>query len=108
MGGYAFSMGVHVFLATASPQPEQSLEGFLIWSGILVGVLVVGIMIVARVRRMLEPEDEDTPDGFTLHGLRELRARGQLTDAEFEHARTALIERIKSAAERDDAASAGR
>ena len=92
--------------ALATPLPrsaeDQSLEGFLIWSAILIGAVLIGVFIVSRVRRMIDPREENqAPDGFTLHGLRQLRSSGQITEEEFQRAREALIERVKSSATPD-------
>lgn len=58
--------------------------------GFLLVLLVVGGYVAVRVvrRRLGSTEQLDT---FTLQDLRELRAQGQLSDAEYERLRVMLI-----------------
>jgi hypothetical protein len=99
--------------ATATGRPAGSGSGRAFsdlapWLGILGLVVIVGGVVLLRLRRRIR-EDEGTPTvGFTLHDLREMHARGELTDEEFQRARDALVDGVRRAAERapDDRDSA--
>jgi uncharacterized membrane protein len=71
---------------------------------ILTVVIVVGAIVITVVRRSLRDDPSTIAEGFTLHGLREMHARGDLSDDEFERARDAMIGRIRAAADREAAA----
>lgn len=68
-----------------------------IWSGVLIVVALLGLAAILIAKSALKPSDEAV-DGFTLHGLRRMRAEGMLTADEFERAKASLIARIKEAA----------
>jgi hypothetical protein len=56
---------------------------------------------VVYVKKWMQADDDEAePIGFTLGDLRRMHKRGQLTDAEFETARTQMIAATKRAAER--------
>src|SRR5438045_4416321 len=85
----------------------------VVWSGVLVGVLIVGMVIVAKVKRRLQQPDEPISAGFTLSDLRQLHKSGQMTDEEFERAKEKVVEAARRATERqevrrDSATGAGR
>jgi len=67
------------------------------WSGLL---LVIGIPAIilcwlgarALKRRLLRHQSSEQP--FTIQGLRDLRARGQITEQEFEAMRAAVLQQF--------------
>ncbi len=58
-------------------------------------LIVVGTFVLTALRRSLRPKETDPAEGFTLHGLRRMHARGDLTDEEFARAKAAVIERTR-------------
>lgn len=72
----------------------------------LLAFVAIGFLVIAWLRRQLtDREDASDDDGFTLEGLRRLRADGRITVDEFEAARAALIARVRGSdrSENDDA-----
>lgn len=76
----------------------QSWSDVALWSAVLFLVLCAGMVVIIFVRRGVQraAQEAANPDGFTLQGLRDMHARGLIDDAEFERARAAIIERVKS------------
>ena len=62
----------------------------VVWSMVLLAAVVVGYAAVAWVRRKLRQPDEPASLGFSLEDLRKMHHLGQLTDEEFERARTRM------------------
>ncbi|MFK7960128.1 MAG: hypothetical protein AB8G96_06345 [Phycisphaerales bacterium] len=90
---------------TAHAAPGRSAGGLfsdvLPWVIGLVVIAVVGGVVIVRVRRALrDPEEAPGGVGFTLHDLRTMHARGEMTDVEFRAARDAMIAGVKDAAAR--------
>ncbi|QOJ17050.1 MAG: SHOCT domain-containing protein [Phycisphaeraceae bacterium] len=91
-------------LPTDAPVPAiladstQSWGDVALWSAVLFLLLCAGMVVIIFVRRGVQRTtgESDTPDGFTLQGLRDMHAQGLIDDAEFERARQAIIERVKS------------
>lgn len=73
----------------------------------LIGFLFVGALVLAgggiytalAVRKWMRTDDSPT-EPFTLHDLRELHARGELTEAEFQALRAEMIGAARGRAER--------
>lgn len=64
-------------------------------------VAIVGGVVIIRVRRALrDPDEAPGGVGFTLHDLRSMHARGEMTDVEFRAARDAMIAGVKDQAAR--------
>ncbi len=75
------------------------------WAAVvLVAMGLLGVIALAVRRRLLRPEAPDAAGsmGFTLAGLREMHAKGQLTDEEFDHAKRRLIANARSRMADDD------
>jgi len=70
------------------------------WSLVLVGLLLVGFVAVAQLKKRLIKPDDGMSGGFTLSDLRALHKAGKMTDAEFEKAKEAVVTAAKRAAER--------
>jgi len=56
-----------------------------------VAALIAGYVLTRRYRRQLERTTREAP--FTLQDLRDLRARGEITDQEYESMRAMMIGR---------------
>ncbi len=64
------------------------------WLLLFMGLVIVGGVIIMLARRLLNDTSSSTQPGFTLHDLRALHAKGELTDEQFERAREAMISRV--------------
>jgi len=67
----------------------------VIWSLVLVAVVFVGYVLVAWVRRRVRQSDQPETVGFSLADLRRLHREGQLSDEEYERARSKLLAALK-------------
>src|SRR3954471_17691974 len=67
------------------------------WLILLIGVVLAGAVVIYFIRRYLRSDDPHAADGFTLHDLREMHEAGDLTDAEFQRAKAAMIGRLRTA-----------
>lgn len=76
----------------ASPGTRLAAD-VLPWLGALILAVLVGVGAIHLVRRWLKRQD-DPPGDFTLQQLRDLHAAGNLTDEEFERAKSAVIGRL--------------
>ena len=65
------------------------------WLVVLLVVVVAGAILLAFLRRATHASDASIREGFTIHDLRTLHARGDLTDAEFARAKAAVIARAQ-------------
>ena len=87
---------------TYTPSHRDS-SSVIIWSCVMIVVIVVGFAIVLRVRKGLSEEEPPSgpSTGFTLSDLRKLHRDGQMSDEEFERAKTKIVAAARKAAERD-------
>lgn len=60
----------------------------------------MGGMLIYFVRKWMAGDSSTPAEGFTLQDLRDLHARGELTDEEYQNARTAMIGRVKHATQK--------
>lgn len=67
----------------AADAEAKAFEAVLWFGAILLIVMAAGA-VVFYIRRRLTSSQVDTPGGFTLDELRELRKRGELSDEEYE------------------------
>jgi hypothetical protein len=72
----------------------------VVWSLVLVAVVIAGYATVLWVRRKLRPADEPPVPGFTLEDLRQMHRKGQLTDEEFERARSRMAASLRPQVEK--------
>jgi hypothetical protein len=86
----------HLILAEAG-----DTGSIIFWSLVLIVIVVAGLYVVLWVRRWLQ-EDNGEPGGigFTLGDLRALHRKGEITDEEFERARTQMLAGAKAMAEK--------
>jgi len=80
---------------------ERSFGEIIPWLILLAVMVIVGGVLIFLARRLLRQQPSSEPEPFTLQGLRDMRARGMLSDDEFERARAAMIGRLKTNAEPD-------
>lgn len=89
-------------VAAATGASSRALPELLPWLGGLVLATVVGGVILMRLRRgVRDGESGASGLGFTLHDLREMHARGELSDEEFQRARSAMVDRVRGRPEDD-------
>lgn len=73
----------------------------IIWSLILLGILIVGLVIIVRLKKKLTQSDEPSAGvGFTLSDLRELHKSGKMTQEEFEKAKAQIVAMARAAGAR--------
>jgi hypothetical protein len=77
----------------------------IIWSGVLLGLLILAFAIISKVKRRLKDEVDRNPtasSGFTLADLRQMHREGLLSDAELEKAKAKIVQAARKAAGRED------
>ena len=85
---------------------EVPIGSIVLASLVLLALVFAGWLTVWQVRRRLTQPDESSGAGFTLSDLRRLHKSGQMSDEEFERAKSKVVDAAKRAAERDLAAKA--
>ena len=80
---------------TSADKSSQLFADILPWLIAIVVFVIVGGVMIYLIRRWLRSDSGTDPIGFTLQDLRELHARGEITDEEFAHAREQMIGRLK-------------
>lgn len=81
----------------AGSSANTTVQSIALWAAALIGALVLGAVALYAIRRRLLGADGPVGgDALSLHDLREMRARGDLNDEEFEAARNALLGRSES------------
>ncbi len=69
----------------------QLLPVFL-WFAVGAGFMLAGLYAVVAIRRWIHREDKIST--FTFQDLRDMRARGEITEQEFAAVRNALLARL--------------
>ncbi len=82
---------------TAAARSSRLFSEVFPWLLVLLGIVVVGVIVLALARRYMKTTHPSSGDGFTLQELRDLHAAGELTDAQFQRARDAMIGRLSDA-----------
>jgi hypothetical protein len=80
-----------------APVPSRSMDvgSIMLWVGVLVVVVVGGGLALFWIRRRLLGEDRQSAgDGVSLQTLRDMKARGELSDAEFEAAKAVVLQEL--------------
>ncbi len=79
----------HLWLGSAS---SRDVVDVVVLLGAALVLVVLGTLgVVWARRRLVDTDDDASTAGLTLHDLRQLHARGELTDEEFEAAKAAII-----------------
>jgi len=63
-----------------------------IWSLVLILFLIGMFLLVSRIKQWLKAPETTVGTGFTLSDLRQFHKSGQMTDEEFEKAKSRIIE----------------
>ena len=77
--------------ATQSPQPGELFGELLPFLAALAGFIVVGWIVILMLRRSFRNNGRHDTDSFSLQSLRKMHANGELTQEEFEQARSAVL-----------------
>jgi len=79
-----------------SKRPDASdAAAILTWGSVLILAVLAASVVFALLRRRIYCKDpESKPDTWTLDGLRQLRADGLLTDAEYARLRQGVIDSV--------------
>lgn len=88
-------------IVIASQSAEQLFIEILPWIIGLAVIVFIGAGAIYYVRKMMYGQSSALEDGFTLHDLRQLHAKGELNDEEYERAKDALIGRLQESIESD-------
>lgn len=80
-------------LAQRAQPTTKQMVGIVYWAGILIAMIVIlaVIVLIIRGRLMNEETPQDGGNPFSISELRRLHREGQLTDEEFERAKSSLI-----------------
>ena len=73
------------------------------WLLVLLVVIIVGSVAIFLARRYMQSGGELRGGGFTLHDLRQMHAAGEISNDEFERAKSHMIGRLKADAPGDKA-----
>lgn len=91
-GGIAPGVSSAPIGATATTLGVGAVGSVMVWLGVLLVVVLVGGFALLFLRRWLfEPDGGEGSTGWDLHALRQMRDRGDLSDAEYESARARII-----------------
>jgi hypothetical protein len=83
-------------LLIAQPSGQTILPVFG-WSLVLICLLVGGFFAITKLRQWMREDDAPvSPIGFTLSDLRQLHKQGQMTDEEFERAKSKILGSAKA------------
>ena len=91
-------------LSQSPPTQDIPLQKIILLSLGLLALLTIGLVVVQRVKKRLQSDDDEASDlagGFTLSDLRRLHKSGEMSNEEFEKAKVRIIDAAKRAAERD-------
>jgi hypothetical protein len=83
-----------------SPQAQsQNWASLLPWIGALVVLVALGAIGLVMLRRRLFSSDQNAAEGgVSLDTLRQMRARGELSEQEFEAAKRTVVQQLGLAA----------
>lgn len=74
-----------------------SVYSFVLWATlIMLAAMVVGVLLARYFRKWSREANSSGGAPFTLHDLRTMRAGGQITQAEYEAMREAIIGQVAS------------
>jgi hypothetical protein len=89
--------GATVVLLVILAADSAAYQSIFLWSLALIGLLLVGFFVVMKVKARLKEPDQPVSIGFSLSDLRKLHESGQLSDEEYEKARTRLVAAMQKA-----------
>lgn len=78
-------------MAAAKEFSTNEYGRILLWCLVLAVVAIAGFLVATWARKRLRPTDEPQASGFSLDELRRLHKSGQLSDVEYERARSKVV-----------------
>jgi len=72
-------------------EPGELFNAIMPWLLVLLAIVIVGWIILVILRRSSRSSGSLKDDGFTLGQLRRMHENGELTDEEFQQARTVIL-----------------
>jgi hypothetical protein len=81
----------------AAVLPLAQAEGAVFWGAVLIVILIIAFVAVIYVRRLMSHDEDFHGEGFTLGDLRQLHKAGQLSDEEFDKAKSLLVAGLQKA-----------
>lgn len=76
---------------------KQFASQVYLWLGVIVAlVFVLGLIAMWLRRRLMDPQDDQPPMGFTLKDLRAMHAQGHLSDEELAAAEEKALAKSRS------------
>jgi hypothetical protein len=89
-----------ILFVTLAPSDGDARQRVLILVGVLIAIcLVGGAFILILRRRLFRKESDAAAAGSLFEQLRGMRDRGEISPAEFEKTRQAMIRRIRGSTE---------
>jgi hypothetical protein len=89
-----------VHRASTIVSAADNVQLVVLYSLALIGLIVVAMAVVLRLRRWLQSDDQPPGTGFTLSDLRALYEQGAMTSEEFEKARAKIVAGAKAMTEK--------
>lgn len=90
-------VALHPVIVLGQSQASRAATDAVLVLGVLIVLVLVGGFLVMHLRRrFLGERDADAP-GLLLDDLRGLRARGEISDEEYDRARAAIVGRMSEA-----------
>ena len=83
---------------SSSASPEEVFSQLLPWIIGLLVLIALGTGLILLIRRHLQKPSASTAGTFTLHDLRSLHDSGQISDEEFERAKSLIIGQVSRVA----------
>ena len=80
----------------AAARPAELFGALLPILLVLAGMVFIGWIAVLMIRRSVRHSDESTGGSFTLGQLRRMHASGELSDQEYEHAKSSILGQFTS------------
>ncbi len=93
-------MGILAAGTNGTDNPSNDYLWIFVWSIALVAMVALLYLAIIRLRRWMSGPEDLTPEGFTLSDLRKLHDKGQLTDQEYERAKSQLVQQSQAAINR--------
>lgn len=91
----------HSFIIAAA-----EVTSILLWLAVLLAAVIAGTLVILRLRRsMLSRGVGDQAAGFGLHDLQRLHETGELSDEEYERAKSSLLREMPVKASPEDSQS---
>ena len=80
-----------MILASPSSDKTAALETMVVWSVVLLAAVIVFGLLIWYYRRWLREDQPPQQQTWTLQELRDLKARGELDELEYQALRKAVL-----------------